>query len=193
MGSFLNEADNVYFTDPQKKSELLELVKNPCTLVAAEHQPRLFQPEYVEVLFEYLLHHSLYEEHQPLLFEEKNEKIMEFFIERWGLCSACEAKLCEPQYRQKWLLKYLTYHHFIDSNNELLLFNDGMDKFRRFYICQTEFYCRQAELKLLEPQYLDDLHLYIELRRRFFKEQVEQFLEKADPNIVARYKKLNQY
>lgn len=190
---FPDEVGASYFVDPLKKDELLQIVKNPQVLVAAEAQSKLFLAGYEDVLFEYLSHHSLYEANQHLLFEKGNEKVMDFFLEHWVLGSIYEARLCEPQYRSKWLLKYLEYHNFADSDNEMLLFGEGMDKYRRFYIRQTDFHCRDAELKLIEPQYKDDLQLYVELRRRFFKDQIEQFIEKADPEIVKMYKQLNKY
>ena len=177
MNKFSVNVDAAYFDDPSKKNELMKLVKNPGVLVAADDQPKLFQPGYEDILLEYLSHHSLYEANQHYLFEEGHEKIMDFFLEHWVLGSIYEAKLCEPQYREKWLLKYLEYHNFADSDNELLLFEEGMDKYRRFYIRQTDFHCRAAELKLIEPQYQDDLLLYVELRRRFFKDQIDKFIE----------------
>ncbi|MBR1601323.1 MAG: hypothetical protein IJ677_07070 [Alphaproteobacteria bacterium] len=182
-----------YFENPQKKSELLQLVKDPRVLVEAQAQAKLFLPGYEEVLFEYLSHHSLYEANQHFLFEKGNEKAMDFFLEHWVLGSVYEAKLCEQKYRSKWLLKYMEYHNFADYDNEMLLFGEGMDEYRRFYIRQTDFHCREAELKLLEPQYHDDLRLYVELRRRFFKDQIEYFIENADPVIVSLYKQLNKY
>ncbi|MBQ8482373.1 MAG: hypothetical protein IJ532_07570 [Alphaproteobacteria bacterium] len=193
MNKFTDEVDVSYFENPLKKDELLQMVKDPCVLVAAGAQSNLFMPGYEDILFEYLSHHSLYEANQYLLFEDGNEKVMDFFLEHWVLGSVYEAKLCEPQYRAKWLLKYLEYHNFADSDNEMLLFGEGMDEYRRFYIRQTDFHCREAELKLIEPQYRDDLRLYVELRRRFFKDQIEHFIEKADPAIVELYKQLNKY
>ncbi len=190
---FPDEVGASYFDDPLKKDELLQIVKNPQVLVAAEVQSKLFLAGYEKVLFEYLSHHSLYEANQHLLFEEGNEKVMEFFLEHWVLGSIYEAKLCEPQYRSRWLLKYLEYHNFADNSNEMLLYGEGMDEYRRFYIRQTDFHSREAELKLIEPQYHDDLRLYVELRRRFFKDQIEYFIENADPSIVALYKQLNKY
>lgn len=193
MNRFSENVDSVYFSDPSKKDKLFEQVKDPRMLVAVDDQPKLFLPGYEKVLLEYLSHHSLYEANQHYLFEEDHEKIMEFFLEHWVLGSIYEAKLCEPQYREKWLLKYLEYHNFADSDNELLLFKEGMDKYRRFYIRQTDFHCRDAEIKLVEPQYQEDLRLYVELRRRFFKDHIEKFIEKADPSIVELYKQLNKY
>ena len=193
MSKYHDAVDSSYFADPSKKEALLELVKNPAVLVEADDQPKLFIPGYEDVLFEYLSHHSLYEANQHLLFEERNAKVMDYFLEHWVLGSIYEAKLCTPEYRGKWLLKYLEYHNFADLNNELLLFADGMDEYRRFYIRQTDFHCREAELKLFGPKYHDDLRLYVELRRRFFKDQIEFFIENADPSIVALYKQLNKY
>ena len=193
MGKYHNSVDSSYFADPSKKEALLELVKDPAVLVEAEDQPSLFKEGYEDVLFEYLSHHSLYEANQHFLFEERNAKVLDFFLEHWVLGSIYEAKLCTPEYRGKWLIKYLEYHNFADHDNELLLFAEGMDEYRRFYIRQTDFHCREAELKLIEPKYHDDLRLYVELRRRFFKDQVEHFIEKADPVIVALYKQLNKY
>ena len=193
MSKYHNAVDSSYFADPSKKEVLLELVKNPAILVEAEDQPNLFKEGYEDVLFEYLSHHSLYEANQHFLFEERNEKVMDFFLEHWVLGSIYEAKLCTPEYRGKWLLKYLEYHKFADHDNELLLFEDGMDEYRRFYIRQTDFHCREAEKKLFEPGYHDDLRLYVELRRRFFEDHVECFIERANPSIVALYKQLNKY
>lgn len=190
---FPNEVDIKYFENPLMKDELLQIVKDPRMMVAAEDQVYMFRPGYEDVLFEYLSHHSLYEANQHFLFEEGREKVMDFFLEHWVLGSIYEAKLCEPQYRSKWLFKYLEYHNFADHDNEMLLFGEGMDQYRRFYIRQTDFHCREAELKLIEPQYKDDLRLYVELRRRFFKDQIEHFIEKADPEIVELYKQLNKY
>ena len=193
MSKYHNSVESSYFADPSKKEALLELVKNPAVLVEADDQPKLFTPGYEDVLFEYLSHHSLYEANQHFLFEERNEKVLDFFLEHWVLGSIYEAKLCSPEYRGKWLFKYLEYHNFADHDNELLLFAEGMDEYRRFYIRQTDFHCREAELKLFEPKYHDDLRLYVELRRRFFKDQIEHFIEEADPAIVSLYKQLNKY
>lgn len=190
---FIEDIDSSFFSSIDKVDELLEQVKNPAVLVNGNDQPKLFQKEYNKVLFEYLKHHSLYEVNQYLLFEPGNEKVMDFFLEHWVLGSVYEARLCWPEYRERWLFKYLEYHNFADHDNEMLLFKDGMDKYRRFYIRQTDFHCREAEAKLFEPEYKDDLRLYVELRRRFFKDQVEKFIEKASPEIVELYKQLNKY
>ena len=189
----LESVDYRYFEDESKKDELLQMVKDPTVLIAAEDQPRLFDPKYRDVLFEYLKHHSLYEANQWRLFCPDSEEVMDFFLEHWVLGSMFEKKLCEPEYRGKWLLKYLEYHNFADSDNELLLFEPKMDTYRRFYIRQTDFHCREAERKLFTPEYQDDLRLYVELRRRFFKDQIEYFIENAAPDIVALYKQLNKY
>lgn len=191
--SMFFEVEAEYFEDVSKKAELLQMVKSPNVMVAVENQPKLFEAGYEEALFEYLSHHSLYEANQHLLFEKGHEKVMDFFLEHWVLGSVYEAKLCEPEYRKKWLLKYLEYHNFADYDNELLLFGERMDVYRRFYIRQTDFHSREAEKKLLEPKYRDDLRLYVELRRRFFKDQIELFIENADPTIVELYKQLNKY
>lgn len=193
MSKYHDSVPRSFFEDASKKAELLELVKNPAVLVDADDQPELFKEGYEDVLFEYLSHHSLYEANQPLLFEEQNAKVLDFFLEHWVLGSIYEAKLCSPEYRGKWLLKYLEYHNFADQDNELLLFNDGMDEYRRFYIRQTDFHSREAEAKLFEPGYHEDLRLYVELRRHFFKDQVERFIESADPAIVDLYKQINKY
>lgn len=192
MNKFPNEIDSAYFSDTSKVDDLLELVKNPRNLIRVEDESRLFEPPYKPVMFEYLRHHSLYEGNQWQLFVVGFEDIMELFLQKWVLGSIYEQKLCSAIYRDKWLCQYLEYHNFADSDNELLLFGSDMTRFRRFYIRQTDFHNRRAELKLFDAGFKEDLRLYVELRRKFFPEHIHFVLE-GDSEIANLYKHYNKY
>lgn len=177
------------YADESKKEELLALVSDPRNLIAADDEPRLFLPQYRKVLFEYLSHHSLAEANQHLLFLQQNEDVLAHFLDHWGLGSEREAELFTPQYCDKWLEKYLMLRSIADNNNELLLFGENMEKYRRIYIQRYEFHSSTAERKLFEPAFTDDLRLYIAHRRHFFNENIELLIQHSDRSLLRQYKK----
>ena len=183
----LGEVDSYYFADESKADELYELLKNAKNIVAPDDEPYLFRPRYEKALFEYLSHHSLYEVNQGLLFRPENEKVLLFFLEKWVLGSVFEARLCEPDYRGRYLMKYIEFHNFADSKNEMLFWGDGMREYRRFYINQTEFHARAAELELLKPENVEDLQIYVKNKRRFFMDVEPKFRQVAPSELVALY------
>lgn len=186
MGN-LGEVSPYYFEDPSKVEELTELLKDPRNLVAPDDEKYLFEPAYRPALFEYLKHHCLHEVNQGFLFHPENEDVTMFFIERWVMGSVYEAKLFEPEFRVKYLMKYIEYHNFADHDNEMLLWGRGMREYRRFYMNQTEFHIRDAELRLLRPENAEDLQIYVKNKRKFFLDIVPKFREKASPELVALY------
>ncbi len=173
--------------DPSRKNELMEYLKDPHFFVDLDCELLLFRNGYEDHLMEYLSHHALMERNQWVLFESQNEKVLDFYIEHWVLASIYEKKLCTLEYRNKWLMKYLDYHNFADSDNEILLFDEGMENFRSFYISQTSFHSRKVECKLFEPQFKADLEAYINNRRMFYAEFVNEFIKVASPELVSRY------
>lgn len=185
--NWLGQVNSYYFADESKVDELYELLKDGHNIVASDDEPYLFRPRYEKALFEYLRHHSLHEVNQGLLFRPENEKVLLFFLENWGLGSVCEARLFEPDYRGRYLMKYIELHNLADSKNEMLLWGDGMREYRRFYINQTEFYFRAAELELLKPENVEDLQIYVKNKRRFFLDVEPKFRQVASPELVALY------
>ncbi|MBP5352311.1 MAG: hypothetical protein J6Y91_00905 [Alphaproteobacteria bacterium] len=181
-----NEVAHHLFEE-RKVQEIVNILSDPHWLVAPEDEHLLFEPEFRPALMEYLKHHSIYEARQHLLLKSENEEVLDFFIQHWVLGSQFEQQLCTPEYRQKWLLKYLQFHNFADSDNELMLFEPDMDVYRRFYIGQTEFHSRMAEKRLFEPEFADDLRLYIENKRTLFNENVELLIA-ASPDLADLYR-----
>lgn len=182
-----NEVPHQLFVE-KKVEEIRVLVSDPHLLVVRSDEPLLFQPEFRPALMEYLRHHSLDEFNQHYLMEEENFDVLDFFIRHWVLGARCEARLCTPAYRDKWLMKYLQFHRFADSKHELLLFEDDMQAYRRFYIQKCEFFCIQAEKRLFEDQFLDDLRWYLENKRSLYNENVELLIIRR-PELVDVYKK----
>lgn len=185
--SYPYEVNPYFFEDASKVEELRELLKDPRNLVAPDDEKYLFQPEYEPALFEYLKHHSLHEANQEMLFRPENAKVLWFFLENWVLGSRFEARLCEPEFRGRYLMKYIEYHNFADHDNEMLLWGKGMREYRRFYINQTQFRVRGAELELLKPENEEDLQIYVKNKRRFFNDVEPQFRKVAKPELVALY------
>ena len=183
----LGEVNSYYFADESKVDELYELLKDARNIVAPDDERNLFRPGYEKALFEYLRHHSLHEGNQGLLFRPENEKVLLFFVENWVLGSVFEAMLFEPEYRGRYLMKYIEFHNFADHDNEMLLWGDGMREYRRFYINQTEFHVREAELELLKPENVEDLQIYVKNKRRFFRDVEPKFRQVAPPELVALY------
>ena len=186
MGNY-GEVNPLYFEDASKVKELVELLKNPRTLVAPDDERNLFKPAYKPALFEYLKHHSLHEANQGMLFRPENEKVLLFFLENWVLGSVYEAKLFEPEFCGRYLAKYIEFHNFADHDNEMLLWGKGMREYRRFYINQTEFHIREAELELLKPENAEDLQIYVKNKRRFFRDVEPEFRKVAPPELVVLY------
>ena len=182
----LGEVNSYYFADASKAEELYELLKDPRNIVAPDDEKFLFLPGYEKALFEYLKHHSLHEVNQGILFRPEYEQILLFFMENWVFGSVFEARLCTPEFRH-YLMKYLEFHNFADHDNEMLLWGSGMREYRRFYINQTEFHVREAELELLKPENLEDLQIYVKNKRRFFRDVEPKFREVAPPELVALY------
>jgi len=183
----LGEVNPYFFEDESKVDELRELLKDAHNLVAPDDERNLFKPKYEKALFEYLKHHSLHEANQWLLFLPEHEKVLLLFIENWVLGSIYEAKLFEPEYRERYLMKYIEFHNFADHDNEMLLWGSGMQEYRRFYMNQTEFHVREAELMLLKPENAEDLQIYVKNKRRFFKDIEPKFRSQASPQLVALY------
>lgn len=183
----LGEVNSYYFVDASKAEELYELLKDPRNIVAPDDEKYLFQPGYEKPRFEYLRHHSLHEVNQWLLFLPENEETLLFFLENWVLGSMYEARLCEPEFRGRYLMKYIEFHNFADHDNEMLLWKPGMREYRRFYINQTEFHVREAELELLKPENFEDLQIYVKNKRRFFRDVDPKFRQVAPPELVALY------
>ncbi|MBR3676230.1 MAG: hypothetical protein IKN71_03755 [Alphaproteobacteria bacterium] len=182
-----NDVNPYFFEDVTKVEELYQLLRDARNMVHPDDEKYLFKPGYEKALFEYLRHHSLHEANQWLLFVPENEKVLLFFIENWVLGSIYEAKLFEPEFRARYLMKYIEFHNFADHDNEMLLWGEGMREYRRFYINQTEFHVREAELELLKPQNAEDLQIYVKNKRRFFRDVEPKFREQAAPEIVAMY------
>ena len=181
------EVNPYFFGDAEKVNDLCELLKDARNIVAPDDEKCLFQPAYRPALFEYLKHHSLYEVNQGLLFRPENEDVLLFFLENWVLGSMFEAMLFEPDFRGKYLMRYIEFHNFADHDNEMLLWGRGMREYRRFYINQTEFHVREAELELLKPENAEDLQIYVKNKRRFFRDVEPEFYKKAAPELVALY------
>lgn len=181
------EVSPYFFEDESKVAELCELLKDPRNLVAPDDERHLFEPAYRPALFEYLRHHSLHEVNQGMMFRSENEDVLLFFLEHWVLGSIFEAMLFEPEFRGRYLMKYIEYHNFGDLDNEKLLWGRGMKEYRRFYINQTEFHVREAELELLKPCNEEDLQIYVKNKRKFFRDIEEEFRKKAAPELVALY------
>lgn len=169
-----------FLFEQKRVEEITEAVKNPLILIARENQPQLLQKEFRPALFEYLKHHSLYEDCQHLLFSSENEDALEFFIEHWVLGEEGERKLFDMPYCAKWLMKYISFHNLVHSDHELLLFKHDMGAFREKYIRQSDFHCREAEKHLFLPLYTADLVLYVNCGRTFFSDHMPLF-EKAVP------------
>ena len=186
MNNF-GEVNPYFFGDAGKVDELYELLKDARNIVAPDDERNLFLPGYEKALFEYLKHHSLHEVNQGLLFRPENEKVLLFFLENWVLGSVFEAKLFEPDYRGRYLMKYIEFHNFADHDNEMQLWKPGMREYRRFYINQTEFHVREAELELLKPENAEDLQIYVKNKRRFFCDVEPKFRQIAAPELVALY------
>lgn len=182
-------ASNVpaFLFEQKRVAEITEAVKNPLILVARENQPQLLEKEFRPALFEYLQHHSLYEDSQPLLFADGNEDVLDFFIEHWVLGAEGERKLFDMPYCAKWLAKYLSYHNIVHSEHELLLFGYGMQFFRQKYIRQSDFHCREAEKRLFEPMFAEDLALYVECGRTFFSDHMPLFEKAASFSLYNQY------
>ncbi len=184
---FPEEVNPYFFEDSSKVDELCELLKDARNLVAPDDEKNLFAPDYEPALFEYLKHHSIHEANQWLMFRPEHEKVLLFFLENWVLGSVYEAKLFEPEFRGKYLMKYIEFHNFADHDNEMLLWGEGMREYRRFYINQTEFHLRKAELELFKPENAEDLQIYVKNKRRFFRDIEPQFRKVAPPELVALY------
>jgi len=176
-----------FFEDASKVKELTELLKDARNFVAPDDERAMFRPEYKPALMEYLRHHSLHEANQWMLFLPENEEVLLLFLEHWVLGSIYEAKLFEPEFRGRYLMKYIEYHNFADHDNEMLLWGKGLREYRRFYINQTEFHIREAELELLKPQNAEDLQIYVKNKRRFFRDVEPEFRKKAAPELIALY------
>ena len=186
-GKFPEEVNPYFFGDAEKVNDLCNLLKDARNLVAPDDEKYLFEPAYRPALFEYLKHHSLHEVNQGLMFRPENEDVLLVFLENWVLGSVFEAMLFEPEFRGKYLMKYIEYHNFADHDNEMLLWGRGMKEYRRFYINQTEFHVREAELKLLLPENAEDLQIYVKNKRRFFRDVEPEFRKKAAPELVTLY------
>lgn len=176
------------FLFAQKRvEEITEAVKNPLILIARENQAQLLQKEFRPALFEYLKHHSLYESCQPLLFLNENEDALVFFIEHWVLGEAGERKLFDMPYCAKYLMKYISFHNLVHSDHELLLFDYGMQAFRQKYIRQSDFHCREAEKRLFEPAFAEDMELYVDCGRTFFTDHIPLFEKAASHTLYNKY------
>lgn len=186
MNNF-GEVNPYFFADESKVDELCEILKDARNIVAPDDERNLFKPAYRKALFEYLRHHSIHEINQGLMFRPENEDVLLFFLENWVLGSVFEAKLFEPEYRGRYLMKYIEFHNFADHDNEMLLWGKGMREYRRFYINQTEFHVREAELELLKPENVEDLQIYVKNKRRFFRDVEPKFREVAPPELIALY------
>ena len=169
-----------------KKEKLLAWVKNPCNVLNKMEELELFQPDMREVMFEYLLHHSLSPENQPLLFRPENADVLDFFIRHWVLIAELEARLFTVEYRH-YLRAYIERGCLHDTDNEMLFFTAvGIAKFRRMYIERYGFHNRDAEAQLFMPEYEADLRLYIEHKHILFSDFVE-ILQTDYPKLYAQY------
>lgn len=169
-----------------EKEKILAWVKDPRRMLDEKDEMQLFQPEMREVMFEYLQHHSLSPENQPLLFEHKNADVLDYFIHRWVLKADLEAKLFTVEYRQ-YLRAYIERGCLHDADNEMLLFTAiGISKFRRMYIERHGFHNRDAEAQLFVPEYETDLLLYIKHKHILFSDFAE-ILQIDHPELYAQY------
>jgi hypothetical protein len=165
---------------------LKETLKHPQCYLSANDEPMLFHSGYEAVLKEYLLHHAISEQNQHLLFEPENADVLEHFISYWSLASVFEAKLFDPPYRSRYLMKYLQLHRFADSGNEKLLFQPNMQEYRRCYISKSEFYNSEAEAKLLEHEFADDLAFYVLNGRSFYPNNLTVYKQLVGGKLVSR-------
>ena len=170
------EIDLRLYAKPSKMENLLALVEDPRNLVAADDQPKLFEPMYRKVLLEYLRHHSLAEKNHDLLFHPENADVLEFFVAHQSLESRCEARLFEVEYRP--LLKiYFERGCLADAENELLLFGCGLSMYRRLYLKLHALHNRDAEAQLFEEEFAYELGLYVENEHCFFPDFVSILAE----------------